>query len=306
MTTVHKPVLLQKVLEGLNLKRGMTVVDGTVNAAGHARPIAERIGAKGTLIGIDADREAIKRAQAALADVKCRVELFHGNFRRLSQYLERAKVAEARLPTTKRSAGGQVDAFLFDLGLSSDQLETSRRGFSFQNDEPLSMAFGADSLLTAEEIVNTWDEENIADVIWGYGGEQFARRIARAIVGARLHKHIARTGELVQIITEAVPRIALRKKIHPATKTFQALRIAVNDELGALREVLPQAWDALRPGGRIAIISFHSLEDRIVKSFFKDKEDAIKVTKKPIVPTEEEVQENPRSRSAKVRIIEKV
>ncbi len=294
--TVHTPVLLQEVIEGLQLKEGDTVVDATINAAGHAAEMAKAIGPRGVLIGIDADPGAIRRARERLGQLPLDLHLYQGNYRKLGEYLENAKA-------------GPVDAFLFDLGLSSDQLETSGRGFSFQKDEPLTMTFSEDGTLTAEEIVNKWEEQSIADIIWGYGGERYAKRIARVICDMRVSTPLTRTGDIVTAVSKAIPRRSRHGKIHFATKTFQALRIAANDELGALREVLPVAWSALARGGRIAIITFHSLEDRIVKQFFIEKRslgEAELITKKPITASEEEIHENPRVRSAKLRIAQKI
>lgn len=313
LPTVHTPVLLHEVVEGLALRKGMTVVDCTVNAAGHTVAIAEELGLTGTIVGIDADPQAISRARERVGPLPCKVHLSNGNFRDLASILDSLGIKT-------------VNAVLFDLGLSSDQLESSGRGFSFQGDEPLSMNFSggfddskregglsdvhssADSpqTLTARDIVNEWSEESLADVIWGYGGERYARRIAKAIVEARALSIIERTSTLVTIVESAVPASYRRARLHPATKTFQALRVAVNDELGALRTALPQAWEMLEPGGRLAVVSFHELEDRIVKFFFKDKKltgEGAPLTKKPIVPGSREVAENPRARSAKLRII---
>jgi 16S rRNA (cytosine1402-N4)-methyltransferase len=208
---------------------------------------------------------------------------------------------------------------MLDLGLSSDQFETSGRGFSFQKNEPLLMTFkenlGPEDL-TAKQIVNTWDEENIADIIYGYGEERYSRKIAKGIVGARAVKPIETTFDLVEIIKNSTPSRYAHGKIHPATRTFQALRITVNDEINALKEGLEKGWERLAPGGRMAVISFHSIEDRIVKHFYKSKEWMEKadgtsertaniITKKPITASHQEISENPRSRSAKLRIIEK-
>jgi 16S rRNA (cytosine1402-N4)-methyltransferase len=204
-----------------------------------------------------------------------------------------------------------VDGIIFDLGLSSNQIEESGRGFSFKTDEPLLMTMKKDpqsSDITAYEIVNSWSEESLADIIYGYGEDRFARRIAKAIVMAREIQSIETAGQLSDIIASVVPKFGF-KKINPATKTFQAIRIAVNDELGAIKEALPKAFSRLNTGGRISIISFHSLEDRIVKRFFKEKSEAGEgrlINKKPITPSPQEIAENPRSRSAKLRIIEKI
>jgi 16S rRNA (cytosine1402-N4)-methyltransferase len=204
-----------------------------------------------------------------------------------------------------------ADKILLDIGLSSNQFEQSARGFSFQKDEPLIMSFKKDlkeTDLTAREIVNTWDEVNIQTILEGYGEEQFAWKIAKAIVARRQENPIETTFDLVEIIKLATPKFYHHKKIHPATKTFQALRITVNDEIESLKEGVSKGFNILNRGGRMAIISFHSLEDRIVKQFFKDKQtkdEGMLITKRPIVPTEEEIKENPRSRSAKLRVIQK-
>ncbi len=226
------------------------------------------------------------------------MSFYQENFRNIDKVLDEAGVS-------------QVDGILFDLGLSSNQIEESGRGFSFKTEEPLLMTMKKNpqsSDITAHEIVNSWSEESLADIIYGYGEDRFARRIAKAIVMARAVRPIDTAGELAEIVASAVPRFGF-KKINPATKTFQAIRIAVNDELGALKTALPKAFDRLSRGGRMSVISFHSLEDRIVKRYFKEKGDlgqAKIITKKPITPSPEEIAENPRSRSAKLRILEKI
>jgi 16S rRNA (cytosine1402-N4)-methyltransferase len=296
---VHISVLLHEVIEGLAVKSGETFVDMTTNGAGHSSEICLSLGPKGTLVGIDADANALARAKEKLAGCEATVHLVPENFRNVKKVLHDLGISK-------------VDKVLFDLGLSSNELETSGRGFSFQKDEPLLMTFSDDPskvTFTAEDIVNTWDEENIATILSGYGEERFARRIARRIVETRGMTPIHTTKELVGVIQMAVPGwYRSGRKTHFATKTFQALRMAVNDEIRALQEALTDAWDALAPKGRIAIISFHSMEDRMVKKFFKEKSkggEGILLTKKPIVPTEEELKLNRRSRSAKLRIIEK-
>lgn len=294
----HIPVLLKEVIEGLELKPGMTVLDGTLGGGGHAKKICEAIGQTGLLIGTDADKAAVERVEKILGTNECRHQLFVANFKDLSSVLRNVEISG-------------LDAAMFDLGLSSFQLEDSGRGFSFQKDEPLLMTFEdvpGENKLTAREIVNNWDEENIADIIYGYGGERYSRRIAGAIVAARIKKPIETTGELVKIIESAVPAQYRKRKIHFATKTFQALRITVNDELGSLRKGLQEVFARLNQGGRMAVISFHELEDRIVKNFFREMKNAGEanvLTKKPLVSGEEELSENPRARSAKLRIVEK-
>ncbi len=294
---MHIPVLLQDVIEGLAVAEGDTVVDATVGGAGYTRALCERVGASGVVVGFDQDADAIARAHTACADVATTVHLVHANFRTMTDEL-------AKLGITA------IDGIAFDLGYSSIQLEASGRGFSFLKDEPLSMALQTDATkvpFTARDIVNTWAEEDIANVIFGYGEERYARRIAKALVAARQTEAIETTAQLVAIIKEAVPGRYRTGAIHPATRTFQALRIAVNDELGALKDGLASAYALLKPGKRMAVVSFHSLEDRIVKTFSKEKEaeGAIALTKKPLVPSDEEIAHNPRSRSAKLRILQK-
>ena len=292
----HKPVLLNESIEGLNLAKGATVFEGTVGLGGHSEAICKKIGVNGLFIGTDADRDSLALAEERLRAIPCKKILICDNFRNLDLVVRDAAVAS-------------VDAILLDIGLSSRQLEVAPRGFSFLRDEPLLMTFRSEGEgLTAREIVNEWAEESIADVIYGYGEETAARRIAHAIVEARTKKPIETSMELAAIIKEGVPAKLRLGRIHPATKTFQALRIAVNDELGALREALTKGFSLLAVNGRMAVISFHSLEDRIVKDFYKEKaKEGIGtiITKKPITPSDEEVKENPRSRSAKLRIISK-
>ncbi len=290
--TAHVPVLLHESLDVLSIAPDDTVVDATLGGAGHARAFAELLGSTGTLVGFDVDPAAIDRAQDALADVAPEVVLIEGNFRTMAQELRERGISPTRI--------------FFDLGWSSFQL--AGKGMSFLVDEPLDMRFGS-GLVTARAVVNSWEESSLADVIYGFGGERFARRIARAIAEARLIRPIETTGELAQIVREAVPAPARRGPTHPATKTFQALRIAVNDELGALEEGLASAWESLRPGGRIAVISFHSLEDRIVKNRFLSWEkqgSGERLTKKPLAPTRAEAVRNRRARSAKLRCIQKL
>lgn len=291
---IHKTVLLQESIEGLAIKPGDIYLDGTLGSAGHALLACEK-GAK--IVGIDQDEEAHIRATSRLQNT-CDFTLVKESFRNLDIVLNNLNIPK-------------VNAILLDLGLSSDQFETSGRGFTFQKDEPLLMTFKKNPTLedlTAKEIVNTWDEENIADIIYGYGEERYARRIAKKIVEARATKPIETTFQLVKIIKEATPSRYHHGKIHPATRTFQALRITVNDEIGALKEGIKKGFDRLESKGRMAVISFHSIEDRIVKQMFKEKanlDEAVIITKKPIVASDQEIQENPRARSAKLRIIEK-
>lgn len=292
----HIPVLLREVIEGLKLQHGDVVFDGTLGGGGHAAEICEQIGSAGTLIGVDLDEEAIRSAEEKTAGCAATVHFTKENFRNLDVVLQKEGIVK-------------IDKALFDLGMSSLELDASGRGFSFRKDEPLLMTFDSDpdhDALTAGEILNTWSEEEIARVLKEYGEERFARRIAHTIVERRSEKKIERTGELAAIVMSCYPG-RLRRGDSPA-KTFQALRIAVNDEMEALREGLRKAVERLAPEGRVAVISFHSLEDRITKRYFREiaKEGGFTiVTKRPIVPGEEEVGRNPRSRSAKLRIVEK-
>lgn len=339
--TRHIPVLLQSVLEQLDLKKGQIFVDCNLGDGGHSEEIAKTLDGDITIIGFDLDQDAIARAGANFKKAfvalkkKPKIIFINDNFRNLKKALdEGVGIASAPVGEQAGQAGqaeqtergtkvaGQVDAILYDLGLSSYELEESGRGFSFRKDEPLLMTFtnsasSADSEgttdtagagFTAEEIINEWDEENIKTIIESYGEDKFAYRIAKAIVKARAEEPIKTTSKLAEIIKMAVPSFARFGKTHPATKTFQALRIAVNDELSALSETLPQAIEKLNQEGRLVVISYHSLEDRIVKNIFKKfEEDGLGkiLTKRPIVPTESEIEENPRSRSAKLRVFKK-
>lgn len=309
MHSIHKTVLLNETIEGLLAHRSfsgggnkkLVVVDGTFGGGGHSAMICQsHKGVK--VIAIDQDKSAFEKAGDKFEGLKCDITFVNDNFRNIDKVVDKVGVK-------------QVDGVILDLGLSSDQLENSGRGFSFMKDEPLLMTFKSmkenpsSEDVTAYDVVNTWGEENLADIIYGYGEEQFSRRIAKGIVEARKKKEIKTTTELVKIIEDSVPNFYRKGKIHCATKTFQALRIAVNDELGALREGLEKSLAILRIGGRISVISFHSLEDRVVKKFFKEKEKEGKIkliNKKVITPSREEIMENNRSRSAKLRIIEKI
>lgn len=292
--TSHRSVLLQEAVELLEVKPTDTVVDGTLGGAGHSKEILKRLSTNGVLIGFDADKEAIERSQRAIGKSDATVHFIHSNFRHLEAQLRDRGITH-------------IDRALFDLGWSGYQL-SGGRGFSFLKDEPLSMAYDDSQSLTAAIVVNEWEEGSLADVIYGWGEERYARRIAKAIVEARARSRIETSGQLAEIISGAVPAIYRGGRIHPATKTFQALRIAVNDELGALEEGVRAAWKLLSEGGRISVISFHSIEDRVVKRLFADWEKegiGTRITKKPLTATEEELSENPRARSAKLRVIEK-
>lgn len=298
----HVPVLLKKTIDALNLTSGKNIVDCTLGDAGHSEAILEKTAPNGKLLGIDADAEAVLRAKRFLYRFEDRTILVRENFINLSKIL-----AENNF---------QTDAILMDLGWSSPQFEERGRGFSFMKDEPLDMRYeaGQNRALTAAEILNSYPQKDLEKIFHFYGEEKFSAEIAKAIMTERENKKIARTTDLVEIILRVyreqlhtdkeIPRIG---DIHPATKIFQALRIEVNQELEVLKKVLPDAIAALQPGGRLAIITFHSLEDRIVKQFFKKIENKeIKlVNKKPIIAGAEELKENPRARSAKLRVAEK-
>lgn len=296
---MHQPVLLQSVIEGLNLGPGLTVVDATINGAGHSFEISRLIPG-GHLIGIDRDVEAVERARERLSNSPCKVSLAAGNFRDLDKIVNALGVT-------------RIDRLLFDLGFSSDQLAVSDRGFSFQADEPLLMTYESEiepGRLTAREIVNRWREERLTTICKDYGDEPFARRIARAIARARKTAPIETTGELVEIIRRAVPRWyrAASRRRHFATKVFQALRIAVNDEFGALVQGLTKGFTLLRPSGRLAVITFHSGEAKVVKIFFRDataRGAGLIITRRATRPTLIEIKTNPRARSATLRIIQK-
>ncbi len=290
----HRTVLLHEAVELLEIQGGDTVVDATLGGAGHTQAILEKIGAKGALYAFDADHEAIERAETVLGS-DARIHLIHANFREMREQLQALGVE-------------RIGSALFDLGWSGYQLAAGR-GFSFLSDEALSMAYDKDQSLNASVIVNTWEESSLVDVITGWGEERYAGRIAKAIVARRAVAPIKTSRELAEIVKAAVPTSYRYGRIHPATKTFQALRIAVNDELGALVSGLKAAWELLEEGGKISVITFHSIEDRIVKRQFRDWEDMGKgkrITKKPLTPSADEVAQNPRSRSAKLRVIEKI
>jgi 16S rRNA (cytosine1402-N4)-methyltransferase len=301
----HQPVLYKEIIHALQPHTGGRYVDGTLGAGGHARGIMEASAPDGQLLGLDVDPQALAIARRNLAPYEHRIHLAQASYTSLSTQL-------ARL------GWGAVDGIVLDLGASSMQFDTPERGFSFLHDAPLDMRFGPHAQQTAADLVNKYSERELADLIYQYGEERESRKIARAIVRAR---PIQTTRELVAAIESVSPRRG--ERVHPATRTFQALRIAVNEELTSIEEVLPQAVTALKPGGRLAVISFHSLEDRIVKDFFREhskdrvnppyeqiyeeerKATLKEVNRKPIVPSDEETQNNPRARSAKLRIAEK-
>ncbi|HEY8416932.1 MAG TPA: 16S rRNA (cytosine(1402)-N(4))-methyltransferase RsmH [Limnochordales bacterium] len=307
----HVPVMVQEVVELLQLAPGHLVVDCTVGGGGHARALLARILPGGRLIGIDQDPRTLETARNNLASFGDAVTLVHGNFRDLAAILARLGVS-------------RVNGVLFDLGVSSFQLDEAERGFTYRADAPLDMRMDPQQPLTAAELVNTRPAQELARIIREYGEERWASRIAAAIVQARARRPFTSTLQLAEVVKEAIPAAARRRGPHPARRTFQALRIAVNDELGALRTGLLAAVDALGPGGRVAVISFHSLEDRIVKQTFTELASGCRcppelpacrcgrqavvrlLTRKPLVPSAEEVAANPRARSARLRAAERL
>ncbi len=295
----HKSVLLKEVIENIQLTHGATYVDLTLGSAGHAQAVCQ-LGLKDlTIVGVDADAQAIDRSSKNLEGCTAHIILEKGNYRNFPEILAKHHIQK-------------VNAIVIDLGLSSEQLDIARRGFSFRFDEPLLMTLNdtpSDQELTAKIILNEFSEEALANVIFAYGEERFARRIARNIVEYRLQTAIELTSQLEDIVRRSIPRRFQSKKINPATKTFQAIRIAVNNELETIRETILKAPQFLVPGGRLAVISFHSLEDRIIKQTFKELAErgvGEVITRRPIVSTSDELLENPRARSAKLRIFEKI
>lgn len=294
----HIPVMSEEVLFWLIREDSRTYLDCTVGYSGHAEKILEASASNSRLIGLDRDVVAIAASRKKLARCGDRVLLFHGHFADLKRHLTVCGI-------------GQVDGILFDLGVSSPQLEEPARGFSFQGDGPLDMRMDQSLSGTAADLVNQWPEAQLADAIFQFGEERFSRRIARAIVRTRERLPLATTKELVSVIEGAVPANYRHGRIHCATRTFQAIRIAVNHELDSLESALRDAVDVLAPGGRLCVISFHSLEDRIVKHTLralsgKDDPALVVLTKKPLVPSREEWDRNPRSRSAKLRVAQRV
>lgn len=302
----HIPVLYHEIIHALQPRPAGRYVDGTLGAAGHARAILEASSPDGLLLGLDLDPQALALARQNLADFADRVHLVQASYATLARQLENL-------------GWDCIDGLLLDLGASSIQFDQAARGFSFQQDGPLDMRFGPAAIQTAADIINTYDEQELASLIFTYGEDRDSRRIARAIVAAR---PLYTTRQLASVVEKASPRRGQR--IHPATQTFQALRIVVNQELAAVEAVLPQALAALKTGGRLAVITFHSLEDRLVKDFFREQSaDRFNppyeriyeqeraavcklINKKPLVPSQQELHENPRARSAKLRIVEKL
>lgn len=307
----HKSVLLQECIDALNIRPDGIYLDGTLGGAGHSSQIARRLTEGGRLIGVDRDRTALAAAKERLPPYADRVTLVHSNFAEIDAILDSLGIPA-------------VDGMLFDLGVSSPQLDDASRGFSYMADAPLDMRMDKDDALTAGEVVNTWPQGELRRILYDYGEERYAPQIAAAICRAREKAPVETTLELVDIIRSAMPAQALREKQHPAKRSFQAIRIAVNDELGAVSRMMQAAVGRLNPGGRLAVITFHSLEDRIVKSEMQQaargctcppefpvcvcgKKPLVKlVTRKPIVSSPAELEENPRARSAKLRVAEKL
>ncbi len=303
----HLSVLLDKSIEGLAINPGGIYFDGTTGLGGHSLEIAKRL-ESGKLIACDRDESALEAARKRLGDHGERVTFTHGNFGDIAELLKRLGI-------------DKVDGILCDFGVSSPQLDRAERGFSYMHPAPLDMRMNAEDTLTAYDVVNTWSEDELVKILFEYGEERYARRIAARIAESR---PVDTTGELADIVREAMPKKALREKQHPAKRSFQAIRIAVNDELGEIKRLLDSAPGVMNKGGRIALISFHSLEDRLVKTSFKAYEDGCVcprdfpkcvcgfeqklriITKKPVVPDESEIRQNPRARSAKLRVAERV
>ncbi len=307
----HVPVLLDECLEGLSIKPDGIYVDGTLGGGGHASAVCERLSGSGTLIGIDRDRDAIDAAGKRLENYPCRKIFVNRNYSDIKEILEDNGI-------------DSIDGALLDLGVSSFQLDNAERGFSYMNDAPLDMRMNRDDSLTAKDVVNGYSRADLTRIISVYGEERWASRIASFIEEARKEKPIETTGELTEIIKAAIPASARRTGPHPAKRTFQAIRIEVNEELTRLEKALEDFCDVLSPGGRLCVISFHSLEDRIVKDVMARRADPCtcppdipvcvcgkvadikKITRKPVVPSGEEQEDNPRARSAKLRICEKI
>lgn len=291
---MHLPVLTEKVVEYLDPKSNENFIDGTIGGGGHAVAILEKNGPAGKVLGIDWDPEAIHALKRTIqTKYRKRLLLATGNFAHLKEI-------------AKQKNFHPVHGIVLDLGLSSEQIEKSRRGFSFLRDEPLDMRYSPDNPTSAEKILNYWSRSDIERILKEYGEEQFAKEIARLIIRERSQKPIRKTSQLVLLVQEATPKWYHRQKIHPATKTFQALRIAVNDELQNIQSALEQTPDLLNQNGRVVVLSFHSLEDRMVKNFFQNHAQFSALTKKPISPSPKELKNNKRARSAKLRAARKM
>jgi len=293
---IHIPVMLSEIIEYLNLKSGGTYVDGTLGMAGHSQAILNQIGAKGRLVGIDCDAQSLAMAKERLKPFANQCYLVNSNFSKIDTVLEDLKIAK-------------VDGILLDLGISSFQIENPERGFSFRQEEPLDMRLDQNISMSAYDLVNSLSEKEISKILRDYGQERWHNRIAKYIITQRAKNAIETTDDLSRIVLKAIGQGQKWQKIHPATRTFQAFRIAVNRELDVLKEALEKCVEVLDVGGRVAVISFHSLEDAIVKHYFRlcAKEEKIKIiTTKPLRPTDEESERNPRSRSARLRVAERI
>lgn len=311
MNSYHKPIMVSEVIEYINCKTDGIYVDATIGGGGHALEICRQICGQGLIIGIDRDDEALAQAAETLKDYKNCVKLIKGNFADIKEIVYKLGFSE-------------VDGILFDFGVSSHQLDDAERGFSYNVDTPLDMRMDKSQSITAKDVVNTYDEQRLYEIIRDYGEERWARRIASFIVRERQRAPIETTGQLVDVIKKAIPAAARRQGPHPARRTFQAIRIEVNHELDAIKEGLEGAIQCLKPGGRLCAITFHSLEDRMVKEMFRKWQNpcicppdvpicvcgkqpiANIITKKPVIPSSEEIMSNPRARSAKLRVCEKL
>lgn len=307
----HVSVLATETIDALNIRADGIYADGTLGGGGHSSLICERLAESGVFIGIDRDKEAMATAEQRLEIYKCKKIYENRNYAEIKAILKSNKI-------------NGLDGALLDLGVSSYQLDNADRGFSYMKDAPLDMRMNAEDSLTAEKVVNTYSEKDLTSIIGRYGEERWAARISKFIVKERKEKPITRTGELTDIIKAAIPASARRDGPHPAKRTFQAIRIEVNNELSPLEKAIEDFVDVLNPGGRLAVISFHSLEDRTVKEVFKRREDPCtcpkelpvcicgktpdvkRITKKPVIANEDELENNPRSRSAKLRVLEKI
>ncbi|QUH26777.1 16S rRNA (cytosine(1402)-N(4))-methyltransferase RsmH [Serpentinicella alkaliphila] len=307
----HVSIMLEECIENLKIKEDGIYVDGTLGGAGHSKDIAKRLNENGMLIGIDQDINAIRAAEKRLEELKCKIKLVHDNFSNLENILQNINV-------------DKIDGILLDLGVSSPQLDEAERGFAYMQNGILDMRMDERGPITAKDIVNNYTEQQLTDIFWKYGEEKWAKRIAEFIIQERQEKEITTTFELVDVIKKAIPKKARMEGSHPAKKVFQAIRIEVNNELGIIENTIVSATEKLNVGGRICIITFHSLEDRIVKNTFKELSDPcicppqfpictcnriskLKViTKKPIVPTDEEYESNSRSKSSKLRVAERI
>jgi 16S rRNA (cytosine1402-N4)-methyltransferase len=307
----HETVLREEAVHGLCIKSDGIYVDCTLGGGGHSQLIAEQLSPSGTLIGLDQDKQALDHAKNKLKEHSCNLHLINTNFRHVREVVNELGYEK-------------VDGLLFDLGVSSPQLDQGERGFSYHQEAPLDMRMNQSQELSAFHVVNEWPEEELSRILFEYGEEKFSRRIAREIVRTRKKAPIRTTLELVDVIKQAIPAPARRKGPHPARRSFQAIRIAVNDELNAFQEALKEGVKLLRPEGRISVITFHSLEDRICKQFFKEqsrgcicppdfpvctcgrKPELKMITKKPVLPSPEEIERNQRARSAKLRVAEKI